>query len=107
VRLGFKHARDSEEDGLADAGSGGRRVTLKTDPSQPTKDRYGRLLANTYTTRGELEVAQLKRGRARVYVYRHKRFTQYKRYQTAARFAKKHDRRVWGACGGDFHTPTD
>jgi endonuclease YncB( thermonuclease family) len=80
-------------------------VTLKTDPSQQTKDRYGRLLAYAYTSRGEVEVAQLNRGWAKVYVYHHNRFAHYTRYRAAARFAKQHERGVWGVCGGDFHTP--
>jgi endonuclease YncB( thermonuclease family) len=83
-------------------------VTLTTDPSQQTKDRYGRLLAYAYAARGEVEVAQLNRGWAKVSVYRHKRFADCKRYRAAARASPRSTTAGSGApAAGSFHTPAD
>ena len=86
---------------------GGRRaaVTLTTDPSQDTRDRYGRLLA--YVTRSDdvdLARAQLRAGWAELYVY-HQAFERLDSFEAAERAARDGRLGVWGACGGDFHRP--
>ena len=46
LQLAFTKPKDTDDDGLADEeGGDGRRVTLRTDPTQDTFDRYKRLLA--------------------------------------------------------------
>jgi endonuclease YncB( thermonuclease family) len=83
---------------------GGRRVVLTTDPTQATFDRYGRLLAYVRTTSGnQLNVAQVARGWAEVYVYGGRPFQQVARFRAAERRARSAHRGVWGRCGGDFH----
>jgi len=59
-------------DGLLDERGGkGRRVKLKTDPTQDARDRYQRLLAYARVTGGpQLNRTQVARGWAKVYVYR-------------------------------------
>jgi endonuclease YncB( thermonuclease family) len=48
----------------------GRRVLLRTDPSQATFDRYDRLLAYAKLRGGpDAAMAQLRAGWAKVYVY--------------------------------------
>lgn len=83
----------------------GRRVKLRTDPTQDTTDRFGRLLAYVYAGRRQLNVTQVSRGWSSTYVYRDSRFQQYGRFRRAERAARRRDRGVWGACGGDFHSP--
>ena len=52
LRLAFSAPTDSDGDGLLDReGGDGRRVVLRTDPTQDLFDRYDRLLAYV-TTRG-------------------------------------------------------
>ena len=83
----------------------GRRMLLRTDPSQDTFDRYGRLLAYANLRGGpDAGAAQLHRGWAKVYVYRDpfRRLAAYRRAQRSARAA---DRGVWRRCGGRFHRP--
>jgi micrococcal nuclease len=83
-----------------------RRVTLLTDPSQDRIDRYGRLLAYAIRRGGlDLNLAQLRRGWAEVYVYEHNPFGRLRAYRRAQRAARHADRGVWRRCGGDFHTP--
>jgi hypothetical protein len=62
---------DANGDGLEDQeGGDGRRVTLTTDPTQDTFDRYGRLLAYVTTRAGvHLQTQQLSRGWGKVYVF--------------------------------------
>ena len=107
LRLSFSAPEDSDGDGLLDAEGGqGRRVTLTTDPSQDTFDRYRRLLAYVETRGGEqLNVEQVAAGWAETYVYNDKPFRQVARFWTAERRARAAKRGVWGACGGDFHRP--
>ncbi len=83
----------------------GRRVKLRTDPGQDTTDRFGRLLAYVYAGRRQLNVTQVANGWSATYVYRDTRFQQYARFRRAERGARRGDRGVWGACGGDFHAP--
>jgi endonuclease YncB( thermonuclease family) len=106
LRLSFSSPTDTDADGLEDAEGGtGRRVTLKTDPTQDSKDRYGRLLAYVTTSAGsQLQLGQLNRGWAKVYVFKKKRFQRYSRYAAAQRSARKANKGVWGSCSGDFHS---
>jgi endonuclease YncB( thermonuclease family) len=84
----------------------GRRVVLRTDPSQETFDRYDRLLAYaTRYDRRQLQLAQLHAGWAKVYVYAGKLFRRVRAFRRAQRSARRAGRGVWGDCDGDFHRP--
>lgn len=78
-----------------------RRVTLRTDPSQDTFDRYGRLLAyvTVDSTKANLGVRQLSAGWATVYVYAGKKFSQHRSFVRAERKARSSDRGIWRLCG--------
>lgn len=83
-----------------------RWVTLVTDPSQDRIDRYGRLLAYAIRRGGiDLNLAQLRRGWAEVYVYQHNPFRRLRAFRHAQGQARRARRGVWDLCGGDFHTP--
>ncbi len=84
----------------------GLRVTLVTDPSQDSFDRYGRLLAYLVRRRDgrDLGRAQISRGWAKVYVFE-RPFRRVRGYRRAAHRAHRAGRGVWGRCGGDFHHP--
>lgn len=78
----------------------GRRVLLKTDPTQATFDRYDRLLAYVRLPSGrQLNKAQVARGWAKVYVVG-RRFQQYDSFKRAGGRAKRLERGAWGVCGG-------
>jgi endonuclease YncB( thermonuclease family) len=101
VECGGPEASDSMHE-LAD----GRRVQLRTDPSQDTFDRYDRLLAYVKLRGGpDAAAAQLRRGWAKVYVYGGKPFRRVASYRRTAMSAKRAHRGVWDECGGNFHTP--
>lgn len=106
-RLGFgERAFDGDGNGLEDgADTRGRAVVLRTDPTQDTRDRYGRLLAYvTLAATGQsFNVEQVRRGWAKVYVYQGKPFQQVERFRRASRLARASSRGVWGRCGGNFH----
>ena len=107
-RLAFRTARDSDSDGLLDEGSDGRRVVLRTDPTQDSVDRYGRLLAYATTRAGvSLQERQLRAGWAMVYVYDHTQFQQVRAFRHAQRGARRAGLGVWGAYDGDFHRPAE
>jgi micrococcal nuclease len=90
---------------LAFAADGrGRRVTLMTDPTQATYDRYGRLLAYVDTISGvDLQAAMLRSGLATVYVYHGKPFQRLARFRKAQSQARVSTRGVYSQCDGDFH----
>ena len=104
LELGFPAPRDTDGDDRLDAEGGqGRRVTVVTDPTQDSFDRFGRLLAYVEPRSGaQLNVAQLQRGWAKVYVFR-KPFRQVRRFRRAQSAARSDRRGVWGKCGGHFH----
>jgi endonuclease YncB( thermonuclease family) len=84
----------------------GRRVLLRTDPTQDTFDRYGRLLAYAKLRRGpDAGISQLRAGWARAYVYGGRPFRRVQAYRRAQRSARRARRGVWGRCGGRFHRP--
>jgi micrococcal nuclease len=82
----------------------GATVTLRYDSVADHEDRYGRLLAHAFIGGRELEIIQLRRGFAGVYRYDEQRFDGLSRFEAAERSARREDRGVWGACGGDFHS---
>jgi micrococcal nuclease len=104
LRLAFTRPRDTDGDGLVDAEGGrGLRVTLRTDPTQDTHDRYGRLLAYVTPERGRtLQERMLRAGWATTYVFE-RPFRAVGSFRAAERGARRADRGVWGRCGGDFH----
>jgi micrococcal nuclease len=107
LRLSFTAPTDGDGDGLEDTkGGDGRRVTLTTDPTQSTFDRYGRLLAYATTKAGtNLQTTQLSRGWATVYVFGVKPFQRVAAFRAAERRARAGARGAWRLCGGNFHTP--
>ena len=82
----------------------GARVTLRSDPSQDSVDRYGRLLAYATVRGRSLQLEQVYAGWATVYVYQHHPFSRVDAFRRAEGVAKRADRGVWGECGGDFHS---
>ncbi|MEX2195777.1 MAG: thermonuclease family protein [Thermoleophilaceae bacterium] len=78
----------------------GRRVKLRTDPTQDRTDRFGRLLAYVYVGRRQLNVTQVSKGWSKTYVYRRKRFQQYRRFKRGELTARRRNRGIWGECGG-------
>jgi endonuclease YncB( thermonuclease family) len=76
----------------------GRRVVLKGDPTQDTRDRYRRLLAYVWLPGGkDLGYQLLSGGFAKVYVYRNA-FQRLGAYRRAEQAASGADRGVW-SCG--------
>jgi endonuclease YncB( thermonuclease family) len=106
LRLAFTEPQDTDGDGLLDdEGGDGRRVILRTDPTQDTRDRYGRLLAYVTTYADvDLGAAQLSAGWAKVYVFE-RSFQRLARDRTASQRAKENRRGAWAMCGGNFHKP--
>jgi micrococcal nuclease len=79
-------------------GLAGRPVTLETDPTQDTYDRFDRLLAYA-SSRGEsLQERQLRRGWARVYVYDGRPFERLGAFRATERRARAAGRGIWGLC---------
>lgn len=74
------------------------KVRIATDPRQPKRDRYGRLLA--YVTRNGTDLGRrmVSQGRAKVYVVG-SRFSRYSSYKRAERIARADSRGTWGTCG--------
>ena len=84
----------------------GARVRVVSDPTQATVDRYGRRLGYVTLVDGpSLQLAQLRAGWARVYVYGHTPFVRVDGFRKAAEQAEDAARGVWRLCGGDFHRP--
>jgi endonuclease YncB( thermonuclease family) len=77
----------------------GRRVRLRTDPSQATFDRHARLLAYVKLRGGpDAALAQLRAGWAEVYVYGGNPFQRVVAFRKAQRSARNADRGIWGRC---------
>ena len=109
LSLSFTAPEDGDGDGLLDLeGGDGRRVTLRTDPTQDTRDRYGRLLAYVSTLGGNLlQTAQLAAGWAETDVFDGEPFDRVARFRKAQRSARVASRGVWADCGGNFDRPAD
>lgn len=75
----------------------GTRVVLVSDPTQPRKDRYGRLLR--YVMKGTVDVnhRQVNRGWARVFVVG-REFKRVNRYRAAQQSARSAPRGIWRSC---------
>lgn len=78
-----------------------RRVVLKGDSTQATRDRYGRLLAYAWVagTR-DLGYQMLERGLARVYVY-DRPFARLAAYRKAELAGRRVTPSIWTSCGGE------
>ena len=77
----------------------GRRVRLRTDPTQDTFDRYDRLLAYVKLHGGpDAALAQLRAGWAELYVYGGNPFQRVGAFREAQRSAVRADRGIWGRC---------
>jgi endonuclease YncB( thermonuclease family) len=74
------------------------KVKVKTDPRQPKRDKYGRLLAYVSKNGADLNKVMVARGRAKVYVVG-SRFSRYSSYRKAERRARAGSRGSWGTCG--------
>ena len=82
----------------------GRRVLLRTDPTQATYDRYDRLLAYVKLRGGpDAAISQLRAGRAMVYVYGGNPFQRVRAFRRAQRAAREAVRGAWDTCDGNFH----
>jgi micrococcal nuclease len=98
---------DTPEVGQCDAGKAtalakrlalGRAVTLVGDPTQATRDRYGRLLAYVVLRGGlDLGYQELVRGYARVYVY-DRPFRRLVAYHRAERVGRTRADGIWRGC---------
>jgi len=84
--------------------SRGDRVRLLRDRSQDNRDRYGRLLRYVIGDGRDVGRKQIHRGWARVYVFE-RPFARVGSYRRQRDKARRHDRGVWGRCGGRFHQP--
>jgi endonuclease YncB( thermonuclease family) len=74
------------------------KVRVTTDPRQPKRDRYGRLLAYVSKSGVDLGRRMVSKGRAKVYVVG-SRFSRYGSYVRAQRSARADSRGTWGTCG--------
>ena len=74
-------------------------VKVQTDPRQPKRDRYGRLLAYVSKSGTDLGRRMVSKGRAKVYVVG-SRFSRYSSYKKAQRAARQDRRGTWRSCGG-------
>jgi micrococcal nuclease len=85
----------------------GTAVRLETDPTQDTRDRYGRLLAYVYKTgaggsAGSVNYALVATGYAKVYVYGGNPFRYTATFQRAQSRARSGGRGLWGPpCRGN------
>jgi endonuclease YncB( thermonuclease family) len=77
----------------------GKRVVLRGDATQDTRDRYGRLLAYVWLPGGkDLGYRLVRDGFARVYVFE-RPFRRVSAYRRAERVAQRASRGLWKACG--------
>lgn len=84
----------------------GAAVRLRTDPgSGDIRDSYGRLLAFISVGGSDLGLEQVRRGWARVYAYRGRKFAGRRRYEHAYARADQAGLGVHGRCASDFHRP--
>ena len=89
----------------------GRAVRLVTDPTQDTRDRYGRFLAYVYSrgeagARGSVNYALVASGAAKVYVYGGVPFEYAGTFRSAQGRARTAGVGLWGGtCRGDTTRP--
>lgn len=78
----------------------GEKVRLISDPTQASKDQYGRLLRyiEKIDSGRDLNRAQVLKGWARLFVFDDNPFKRVKKYREALVKAKKRDRGIWGRC---------
>jgi micrococcal nuclease len=74
-----------------------KRVVLRGDATQDTRDRYGRLLAYAWVRGRDLGFQQVTSGLARVYVYG-RPFQRLGAYRRAEQAGQKRARNVWRGC---------
>jgi micrococcal nuclease len=74
-----------------------RRVVLRGDASQDTRDRYGRLLAYAWVRGRDLGYQQVAAGLARVYVYE-RPFQRLSAYRRAEQLGRGRPQSVWRVC---------
>ena len=83
-----------------------RRVVLRGDATQDTRDRYGRLLAYVWIEgRRDLGFQLIRRGLGRVYVYE-RPFERLGPYRHAERIGRAQPHNVWRGCRTATPTPT-
>src|SRR3990170_8388240 len=83
-----------------------KRVVLRGDATQDTRDRYGRLLAYVWIPGGkDLGYHLVAGGFAKVYVYRNA-FARLSAYRNAEAAAKRSATGQWKACARPTPTPT-
>jgi micrococcal nuclease len=75
----------------------GERVLLLGDPTQDTRDRYGRLLAYAWVHGRDLGFQLVSAGVARVYVYDDP-FRRLSAYRRAERVGRTRPQNVWRGC---------
>ena len=77
----------------------GKRVVLRGDPTQDTRDRYGRLLAYVWLPYGkDLGYQMIAGGFAKVYVYNNHPFQLVTAYRAAEQIGRRHSSSLWH-CG--------
>jgi endonuclease YncB( thermonuclease family) len=82
-----------------------KKVVLRGDPTQDTRDRYGRLLAYVWLPGGkDLGYQLISGGFAKVYVYRNP-FERLSAYRTAGAAAKGASAGQWKACAAPVPLP--
>lgn len=81
-----------------------RKVVLRGDATQETRDRYGRLLAYVWVSGRDLGYQLVAGGFAKVYVYRDV-FQRHSAYARAERRAKASPRGLWKRCAARSTTP--
>jgi micrococcal nuclease len=83
--------------GLARRLAEDRRVVLRGDKTQDTRDRYGRLLAYAWTNGRDVGYRLVDSGLARVYVYR-RPFQRLRAYRRAETTGRTRPQNVWRGC---------
>lgn len=77
----------------------GQRVTLETDPSQDTRDRYDRLLAYVYLPDGrDFSAVMISGGYGQEYTYK-TRYSHQATFRAAEATARKERLGGWATCG--------
>ncbi len=78
----------------------GTRVELVSDPTQSSKDQYGRLLryVTKLSTGKDVNLRLVSRGWATLFVWDGDPFVRVTSYRTALRSAKDAERGIWGLC---------